>query len=207
MNFKFSVVSVFLLFSSFVFSQSFHGGFRAGGTASEVSGDNLAGLDKFGIYGAVYTFYPITNDTYLKLEVMYIEKGSRAIPSDKNQYYDYLFSLTYVEIPIYVSKELSFISPALKNSFFNIGLSLSKLAKFKELENGVYNVNDIRSFKPLELNFITYFDYNIFKNLSINLGFSNSITPIRPHIDNQKTWKNKGQYNSVWSLGISYNIF
>lgn len=207
MKIKLLVVLLSLLLSNTLIAQSFHGGFRAGANASEVSGDNLGGLDKFGSYFSAYTFYPIANETFLKLEVMYSEKGSRAIPSDKNQYYDYLFSLKYVEVPILVSKELSFITPHLKNSFFNIGVSLSKLAKYKELENGNVDVMDIREFKPLELNFITYFEYNIYKDLFVNFGYSNSLTPIRPHINNQKSWNNYGQYHSVWSLGISYIVF
>ena len=198
---------LFLLLCINISAQSFHGGVRAGGTASEVSGDNLAGLNKFGFYGSVFTLYPINENTFFKLEVGYIQKGSQARPSTKNQYYDYLFSLQYVEIPVLISRKIEFLGPKFDEPFFNLGLSVAKLVSHKEIENGVSSINDQQDFKPVELNIVAQVEHPILNDLYFTLGFSNSLTPIRSHIDNQKTWKNHGQYHSLWSLGLSYTFF
>ncbi|HKL72552.1 MAG TPA: outer membrane beta-barrel protein [Marinilabiliaceae bacterium] len=199
------LIFYFLLFvlSNSLSAQSFKGGVKGGLVASEVSGDELAGLNKFGFFGSAFTMYPISNHSFLQMEVMYIQKGSRAVPKEENLYSDYFLSLHYVEVPLLYVQDLSIWSHVLNGTLVHGGLSLSKLVNHKETKDGT-TFFSTTNFNTLEANFLLGISYPITHSLHASLGFSNSLTPIRPHPGGQTTWKNRGQYNSVWTLGLSY---
>ncbi|MGQ1947441.1 outer membrane beta-barrel protein [Geofilum sp. OHC36d9] len=204
-------ITVFLWFSAIAVSaQFFKGGVKGGMTASQVSGDHLSGLDKFGFYGAVYTMYPISTVSYLQMEVMYIQKGSRSIPGEKNDYFDYKFALHYVEVPLlYVYNISDFFQ---HNAFDDVllygGLSVSKLVGYSETQDdqslsGSYNTR----YKPVELNFLAGFCYPLTSSLYATFGYSNSLTTIRSSSISSSNGLTSGQYNSVWSLGLSFVVW
>ncbi len=184
-------------------AQSFKGGLKGGLVASEVSGDELAGLNKYGFFGSAYTMYPIADHSFLQMEVMYIQKGSRAVPKEENQYSDYHLSLQYLEVPLLYVQDLVIWSHFFSGTLIHGGLSLSTLVLHKETKDGTTFPNS-SSFNAVEANLLLGFSYPISNSFYATLGYSNSLTPIRPHASGQTTWKNHGQYNSVWTLGLSY---
>ena len=204
-------ITVFLWFFAIAASaQFFKGGVKGGMTASEVSGDHLSGPDKLGFYGAVYTMYPLSTVSYLQMEVMYIQKGSRSIPDASNDYFDYNFSLNYVEVPLLYVYNISkfFQHKALRDVLLYGGLSVSKLVGYSETQRDLslssgYNTR----YKPVELNFLVGFYYPLTSSLYATFGFSNSLTPIRSASLSATNGITSGQYNSVWSLGLSFIVW
>jgi hypothetical protein len=203
---------VILLVTTIGFAQRFDGGIRAGMVASEVSGDNLSGPNKPGVYAAVFTSTPVSETSLLKLEIMYIQKGSRSVPSERNNFNDYRLHLQYVEVPlIYMTNIASYTDIRyLDKLWLHGGLSFSRLVgHFEQDEEGIDVTNSARGdeFNPAELNLILGFSYPLVTNFDFVFGFSNSITPLRPHASGGRTWYNWGQYNTLWTLGFSYTIW
>jgi hypothetical protein len=192
-------------------AQDFGGGLRAGLTASEVSGDNLSGPNKVGWYAAAFTSRELTPASRLLLEIMYIRKGSRSIPSERNNFYEYLFSLEYVEIPVTFELDIARIAQMqnIRRLLIYSGLSVSRLVNHLESDDGTTSFlpGEKPDFHPAELNFLLGVGFAITENLDFRWGFSNGLTPIRPHSSGATRWYNRGQYNTVWTFGISYNIW
>lgn len=191
-------------------AQRFEGGLRAGLVASEVSGDNLGGPNKLGWFASAYTYTPLAENVSMKLEIMYITKGSRSVPNERNDFLEYTFHLQYVEVPVLVLVNASQYSqsPVLEKLVLHAGLSGSVLVGHREQEFGAdVPVSEVESFHPAELNILLGFSYPIGERMDFHFGFSNSLTPIRPHSGQAKVWYNRGQYNSIWTFGVSYNFW
>lgn len=206
----FSIVILAWPGHSFVEAQSFDGGFKTGLTASEVSGDNLAGPDKTGFFASVFTLYPVSSSGNLRLEIKYIEKGSRAKPSEENNFFDYRFALQYLEIPVLWEQELPSFSSLKHLNDLKIygGLSGAFLINAREEENGASVLTPEReNFNNAELNILTGISFPLTSSIEAVFGFSNSLTPIRPHASGGQTWIDRGQYHSLWSLGLSYTFW
>jgi hypothetical protein len=198
-----------ILCSIMVFSQDFQGGISGGLTASEVSGDHLAGKNKFGWYASAFTIRKISSLSDFKLEIMYIQKGSRSVPSERNAYYDYVFHLEYVEIPLlYQLDGVAFtdIIPADRIYLFS-GFSLSVLTRYTESNEGFIASASPTRFHPAELNLLLGTKIKIAHNFFFLISISQGITPIRPHISGGTLWYNRGQYNTLWSFGLSYTLW
>ena len=67
---------LFTFCSIFSFSQNFKGGVIAGIATSQVSGDNLGGFNKAGIYLGIFSEFPISHISNIKMEMSFIQKGS-----------------------------------------------------------------------------------------------------------------------------------
>ena len=81
----------------------FYGGVRVGFTASQISGDDLAGFHKIGAYAGLFVNHTIIPSGKLKLqlELDFTMKGSHSY-TPKNVIADNFYSLTlgYVEMPL-----------------------------------------------------------------------------------------------------------
>jgi hypothetical protein len=208
----FLIVFGFCLTSHLVFAQRFDGGLKAGMVASEVSGDNLSGPNKLGFYASVFTFTPISDNSSLQLEIKYIQKGSRAIPTERNNFNDYRLHLQYVEVPVILRTNISSFTDIrqLDKFLFLGGLSFSSLVRhFEQDEEGLDVTGSPRGneFYDAELNIILGFSYPITPSFDFVFGFSNSLTPLRPHAGGGRVWYNRGQYNTLWTFGLSYVIW
>lgn len=198
-------------------AQSFRGGFQAGLTASEVSGDLSGGPNKLGWFASVYTDISFSPYTYWQLEIMYIQKGSREFndpetPED-GVFRDYRFNLQYVEVPVIFKFDFSVFErlPYADWLTGEIGLSVSRVVgHFETNDEGAENTDLMaleRPFHAGELNVLAGFYFPVRENLSVHFRYSQGVTPLRPHAGGTQTWYNRGQYNSVWSLGLAYLIF
>jgi len=199
-----------IIITEFVSAQRFKGGISGGLVASEISGDNLAGPNKLGWYASVYTATSLSELSELKLTIMYIEKGSRSVPDESNNFFEYRLSLNYVEVPVTYRIDITSFTQNryLSKLVLEGGLSASAIVGSKEQEGGSEVPEmDNREFYPLEGNVLLGLTYPIGNIFDFHFGFSHGFTPARPHASGTETWYNKGQYNMLWTLGITYEIW
>ncbi len=220
-------ILIFLLIS-FCLSlngQRFHAGFKAGATATKISGDRDpdGGRPRLGMFASLFTNYPVSNNSLLQLEIMYIQKGSRAFVSgqENDDYRDYRLDLHYVEIPVVYKYNLSDVSilTYAERLTLEAGLSFATVIGHYEENEGADITSSLAEEKPFksgELNIMAGLYYPLRENLEFHFRFSQGVTPVRPHYDREevavsgtlRNWINQfGQYNTALSFGISYTIF
>lgn len=191
----------FLIFYTplLVLSQNFKAGCITGISTSQVSGDNLAGYHKAGLFIGLFTEYPLSNITNLKLEMNYIEKGSNNPKILENNIPD--ISTSYLEVPLSINYYQN------KITAFEIGLSCAFL--LNATDNDIYGPIQSsidRPFNKIDLSGFIGIDYHLTKKIVLNSRISNSIIPIRNHISGATFLLNKGQYNTILSFTIHYYL-
>jgi hypothetical protein len=195
------VLIIYFLSNFFVNAQHFNGGIIAGISASQVSGDNLSGFDKAGVFGGVFANLQISEKSVFQIEIDYIEKGSKQNPKEKNGFYSYILKLKYVEVPLlykYIySDKLS----------FELGPYCAILIKDAFEEQNEVIVDD-RAFNKQDIGITVGIAYSITPNLKINMRNSNTffVFPVREHLSGAKKWYNQGQYNTVLTFSIQYQF-
>jgi len=198
----------FVFLSAFLNAQRFDGGIKAGIVASEVSGDELAGPNKLGFFAGVYTNREISEYSKFQLELSYISKGSRGIPSE-NQPRNYKLNLGYAETSLFFIHNLKKYSSQsyIQKMSAEVGLSFGVLVNYFESQDGFeIDLSQNRPFYGYEGNIWAGFYLPINDNLNFNLRYSNSITPIRKHQSGIVVWYNWGQYHSLWTFGFEYTF-
>lgn len=100
-----TLISALLIsLTSLIYGQeSFTGGLRLGIVATQINGDGFAGFNKLGIASGAYVGRPINDLMDWKMELLYIQKGSRQQPDAKNGNTFLRIALDYIEVPISVS--------------------------------------------------------------------------------------------------------
>src|SRR5687768_12714295 len=103
MRFYYILILIILLNEvNLVSAQSFKGGFNAGFTTSQVSGDNLAGYNKAGLIGGLFVYREISKKFSLRMDFSYVMKGSRkAVHPEIGDFDFYVLKLNYIEVPFY----------------------------------------------------------------------------------------------------------
>ncbi len=221
-------IIVFLLafVSLSVMGQNFRGGLGGGFTATKISGDRDpdGGRLRLGAYGAVFTNYPVTDNSRLQLELMYIQKGSRAFidgAEPDEDYRDYRLDLHYVEVPVVYKRDFSGITgyAYVDRLTLEAGLSFAKVVGHYEINEPLGDVTDIvaadRPFRWGEINILAGLNYPLYENLYFHFRFSQGVTPVRPHRSEERdvsgtmlNWIHQfGQYNTAYTFGLSYTLF
>lgn len=199
---KIVLIITICLLAKFVFSQEFHGGIHAGLSMTQVSGDQLGGFDKAGIFGGGFVNLHFLLKSSVQLEINYIQKGSRKNPNaDNGDYTKYLLRLHYIEVPLLYKYDLN------KWISFEIGAAVAFLAKStEEDENG--ESWEPRPFNRYEVSLIGGGYVNFTKNLKLNIRYENTFPflPIRKHYSEATYRLNKGQYNSLITLILLYEF-
>jgi hypothetical protein len=187
------LVLPFILLACFLQAQEFRGGILAGLAASEISGDRLEGPNKAGFYLGAFVnryFSPVSS---FQMELDFIQKGSRENPDSTNNFRSYLLRLNYVEMPVHYKFDFH------PRGTVEGGLSLGVLVHSYEAADGYEWVSG-SDFDPFDLSFNVGLYYTLLEKLRINVRYSNSVLPVRPH-SGGATWRlNKGQYNEVLSF-------
>lgn len=208
MMFRFCIFCMFFFFSISLIAQRFDGGLKAGIVASEVSGDELAGPNKLGWYAGVFTSREISSFSRVQLELAYIAKGSRGVPSEK-QPRDYRLNLGYAETALFFIHDLKpYSSQAyVQKMSAEIGLSLGVLVNYyEELDDLELDFSVERPFYNYEGNIWAGLYFPVSEKIKINFRFSNSITPIRKHYNGKVVWYNWGQYHTLWTFGAEFTL-
>lgn len=187
----------------------FYGGVRVGFTASQISGDDLAGFHQVGAHAGVFVNHAINASGRLKLqlELDFTMKGSHSYtPKNEVSYNFYSLTLGYVEMP------LMLIWTAGKWTLWG------KPFKF-DLEVGpVFGVNVFSRereanglivgrppFRWYEFSAIGGITLNIAEHHSVNFRYENSIVPVRipTWVYGRKVYK---QFNSLMTFSYCYQF-
>ena len=199
-HFKYIIIVIISIISVTIYAQKFNGGVLGGLSASEVSGDRLEGPNKAGAYAGFFVNRYFSTRSSVQLELDFIQKGSSENPDSSNNFTKYRLKLNYVEMPIHYKYDFH------ERGTLEVGLALGFLVYDTEKINDREDDVSGNEFDRIDFSFNIGGYFRIIDNLLINVRYSNSILPIRPHIGGA-TWKtNKGQYNEVLSFTLHYII-
>ena len=198
---KILLIYIFTFTGIALIAQDFHGGVLGGLATTEVNGDSYGGPNKAGVYFGGFVNRYFTDRSSVQMELDFIQKGSRENPDSSNAYQSYLLRLSYVEMPVHYKYDFH------KKGTLEVGLALGVLIHSYEETNGYEWVSGAdEPFETLDLSFNIGAYYTIIENLRINVRFSNSILPIRPHAGGATYRTNRGQYNEVLSFVLFYEL-
>ena len=191
------LTSLCILCFAITSAQNFDAGLIGGFCTSQVSGDNLSGYNKLGSRFGTYINYPINKKMSYQLEMQFLQKGSKK-PYTENSPETYLFELNYIELPATLNYQVK------KGISIESGLGTAFLVGYKEQDE----ITDINTDKPntLALDFLLGVQYDIKKNLKLNIRYANSISRIRKHASKEELWLNSGQFSSLVSFALMYQI-
>jgi len=186
-----------LLCNLSLFAQKFEAGFVGGFSASQISGDGLAGFDKGGARLGAYISYPLQNKRInFEVGMQYLQKGSKE-PSGERGISNYNMNLHYLEVPFTVNYSL-------KNGLLlETGVGAGILVNYTE-ENANGTLLG-ESPNTLALDFLCGIQYQLFEQLKINVRYGNSITPIRKE-SVENSLENKDWYSSLVTFALMYKI-
>jgi len=186
-----------LLCNLSLFAQKFEAGFVGGFSASQISGDGLAGFDKGGARLGAYISYPLKNKRInFEVGMQYLQKGSKE-PSGERGISNYNMNLHYLEMPFTVNYSL-------KNGLLlETGIGAGVLVNYTE-ENANGTLLG-ESPNTLALDFLCGIQYQLFEQLKINVRYGNSITPIRKE-SVENSLENKDWYSSLVTFALMYKI-
>jgi len=189
----------FFIFSNIISAQNFKGGIIGGISTSQVSGDNLAGYNKAGFFIGVFTEIPISSIINMKMEMNFIQKGSKNPKMNQNTIPD--ISTSYLEIPLsvnYHQNDLLNFETGLQVAFLLTANDNDIYGSVSSEINNPFNKTDIGAFIGMY--------YHLTEKISLNSRMSNSIFPIRGYNTELNYLFYKGQYNTVLSFTIHYKI-
>jgi Outer membrane protein beta-barrel domain len=179
----------------------FSGGLRGGLVTSQVSGDGLAGWNKFG--GALGAFVQMSfrENQSITFELQYLNKGSRKPGDpDNGDFNTFDMKLNYIEVPITFNYRRSDFQ-------FDLGLYAGVLTSSKIMFNGNdYGIDP--PFENLDLGLIGGVHWLASERVSFILRASTSLLPVRPSPNpvQQFSYYEQGQYNQVLSLLLGYSF-
>lgn len=194
---RYTFLGIILFIVCFSNAQSFKGGLVGGIAATQVTGDKLSGYNHPGAQLGVFTELPIGQKSALRMEMYYIQKGSRKNDTESNPG-SYVQRLSYVEVPLlYQYKPFNKLS-------FHAGLSCAYLFKASDYIDG-------DKVRPESVDARNNFDFSIHaggmwsfdEKWKIQLNYSYSFLPIR----NEPTFSNmayhdRRQYNDVVLISL-----
>ena len=186
-----------LLYNLSLFAQKFEAGFVGGFSASQISGDGLAGFDKGGARLGAYISYPLKNKRInFEVGMQYLQKGSKQ-PSGERGISNYNINLQYLEVPFTVNYSLK------SGLLLETGIGAGILVNYTE-ENANGTLLG-ESPNKLALDFLCGIQYQLFEQLKINVRYGNSITPIRKE-SVENSLENKDWYSSLVTFALMYKI-
>jgi hypothetical protein len=193
-------------------AQSFKGGFFAGISASQVSGDQLSGYNKPGLWGGFQVNHPLKQSTDIQLEMSYIDKGSRkSAHPDKGDYKSYKLILRYIDLSLLYrySGKINIKQEEIIKSYgfsLEIGPYLGILINHKELDdNGIITpLPTAPKFHKFDCGGLIGFSYQINEKVALNFRNSTSLFPIRKHNGGAVYRLNRGQYNNALTVGLQF---
>lgn len=180
-----------------LFAQKFEAGFLGGFSASQISGDGLAGFDKGGARLGAYISYPLKNKRInFEVGMQYLQKGSKE-PIGESGISNYNMNLHYIEVPVTVNYNLK------SGLLLETGIGAGVLVNYTE-ENANGTLLG-ESPNTLALDFLCGIQYQLFEQLKINVRYGNSITPIRKE-SVENSLENRDWYSSLVTFALMYKI-
>jgi hypothetical protein len=195
----------FLFIATGVYAQSFRAGLQLGLAATQVTGDQLSGFHKVGMFGGVFVNYPTGHLGDFQLELNYIQKGSRknAHP-DEGDYEKYIMRLNYVALPFFYKFKIK------EKLSIEIGAEFAYLINSKEFDIYGAITPDPRKedFSNVDLSAFAGVGIKFYEHFRFIFRYSYSIKPIRPKPDSSLplTYYDAGQFNEVVITSIQYQF-
>lgn len=162
------------------------GGVRFGLVGSQISGDDLGGYHKLGVYSGLFANIPISESGKWKfqMELNFIMKGSKSNFSyreDRSMTDDYKLTMLYTETPFMFQYNFGYIKNAKGNVYdfyFEMGPTLNFLFYQKEddqngtiLHTQPFNIFDIGAILGVSCKFA--------ESYSVSARWGSSIYPVR----------------------------
>jgi hypothetical protein len=181
---------------------NFKGGVRLGFSATQISGDNLAGYNKLGAYTGAFTNFPVSKDGKWKLqmELNFIMKGSSTYTPKKSNAIltnKYVLTLFYTETPLLAKYNFYKGLEIETGPSFNFLFATKEIDAQGDLHRSPFNV--------FELSYIVGISYLFKEHWGVNLRWSTSVFPVRIP-DWQYNEKIKKQYNDVLAFSLYYQF-
>ena len=181
-------------------AQKFSGEILLGAAGSQVSGDQLSGFNKAGIIGGGGVRFGLRGSSILGVRILYFQKGSRK-PSklDQGDPSYYRLRLNYIEVPVLLRFDL------IKNFYAETGLSAAYLvSSSEEDQDGELPLR--KPFHKTDFSGVLQLGYPISSSIDFQLGFWQSILPVRTHGGNTFYRLNRGQYNTALTFTLIYTL-
>ncbi len=199
---RYPLILLLLALPAMMFSQQFDAGIKTGISASQISGDQLGGFDKPGIYAGIFTSIELNQKSLITLEMNYVEKGSRKLARpDKGIYNSYRLMLNYIEIPVTYQYFIHDMLSLESGPSFGV---LIKRDNNEEDENGV--LNGTRPFNKYEFALNGGMNFWFNDNFAIGGRYSVSLLPVRKHDSGSTYWFNRGQHIELLRFYVTYRF-
>ncbi|MEI6347175.1 MAG: porin family protein [Bacteroidota bacterium] len=198
---RYTILVILLFVVCFSEAQSFKGGLVIGLAATQVTGDKLSGYNHPGAQLGVFTELPIGAKSSLRMEMYYIQKGSRKNSSEVDPS-SYVQRLNYIEVPLFYQYK-----PFNKLSF-HAGLSCAYLISAVDLVDGDKMPSywsDSRNKYDFSIQGGGLWSFN--DKWKIRLNYSYSVLPIRdmPSVTGM-VYHDRKQFNDVVLISL-YRYF
>lgn len=193
------LIVLFLMTNNIARGQSFKAAVLAGINSSQVSGDELSGFNKVGLFIGGSAILPVSEKSLVEMELLFIQKGSKT-PTPKNgaANYFYKMSLNYLEVPlIYTFRPVKYVS-------IHAGPTFGVLVGSKEEDNAGELTGQI-PFQKTELGIDGGLSVYFSEHLSLTMRLSTSLLPIRKTGANTPLFES-GQYNSGLAFFLQYTF-
>ena len=177
----------------------------AGGSLTQVEGDELKGWSQFGFTGGVGAIIPFGSNWGVNLETLFSQKGSfqkSQFPADSLTD-EYRLRLNYFELPLYVTyTDKDVLS-------FGLGGYFGRLTNAREEEHSGNQTPYIDSvkFSNNDFGFLVDFRVRIWDHLHLNVRYTQSLISIRERTFYPRYTGDpftRDQYNQVISLRFVY---
>lgn len=188
----------------------FYGGVRVGFTASQISGDDLAGFHQLGASAGLFVNHAIIPSGKLKLqlELDFTMKGSHSYTPPKQQYETEFYSLRlgYVEMPLLLEWAVGKWTMWGKQFQFELEAGPAfGVNVFQREREATGLIIGRPSFRRFEFSGMAGLSLKIADHHSVNLRYSNSLVPVRI-----PTWVYgrvvKKQFNSLLIISYCYQF-
>lgn len=199
---------IVLFIAGTLYAQEFYGGILAGFNGSQVEGDLSSGYNKMGIIGGAWVQRDLNENFYWGMELKFNQKGSRILPTRKNDYWKYVYRLNYIDLPVLVGYKyksfsffcgLSFGYLMNKNGYNNFGEDPSVMYDYiSKWEMGM--------FAGIKVDFDQLVQQNWARNFMLETRFQYSVLSIDNAHDFFFDYYSIGQFNNVISTVLYYRI-
>ena len=152
-------------------AQNFNGGVYAGLLTSQAEGVGTSGFSYWGVHFGAYTNFELGDNSDIKLELAFIQKGVRIVPDEDNNYADYKLRAGYIEIPLLYRIFWGDLS-------FEIGPALDINVTQYEESQGI-EVEPYADFNRFNLAGIVGVNYHFNESWYLNFRSNYSITPVQ----------------------------
>lgn len=181
-------------------AQHFKAGLIGGVSATQISGDRLAGYHKAGIVAGGMVSAELSKKFDLAMEILYFQKGSRKNSDPENfDFTEYRLRLNYFEVPLLLQWKYT------KRFTFEAGPAFGALLSERE-EDEIGDIPNRRPFKKFEFGIAGGMKVNFAQTFSFTARIESSVLPVRDHVSGETYRLNRGQYNAALFFGIQYTF-